>query len=187
MQKKLGKYGKNVLRRDGRWRNIAGLKTSGRYRIARRIGRLNGLGEVNVIFSRRNNERKVLALVTDDRCASATQIVRDYLKRWSIELLIKDEKQQLGLGDYRVKRYRAVVRHLHLVDCAYACLTRLALDEPSAQGHKQTKQVLSLPPISQLKAKMRQVVWNEVVKDVVKVSHEKPVIRRLEKLLANAA
>ena len=184
MKKKIGKYGQNVLRRDGHWRNIQGLKTSSRYRIAQRLGHLNGLGEVNVIYSRRNNERKVIALVTDDRRASATQIVRDYLKRWSIELLIKDEKQQLGLGDYRVKRYRAVVRHLHLVDCAYACLTRLALNEQYAQGQKQTKQVLSLPPISQLKTKMRQVIWNEAVKDVVKVSHEKPVIRRLEKLLA---
>lgn len=190
MRKKLGKYGQNVLRRDGRWRNIQGLKTSRRYRIAQRIGHLKGLGEVNVIFSRRSNDRKVIALVTDDLRASATGVVRDYLKRWSIELLIKDEKQQLGLGDYRVKRYprgRAVVRHLHLVDCAYACLTRLALDERGAQGHKQTKQVLSLPPISQLKAKMRRVVWNQAVRDVVKVSHEKPVIRRLEKLMARAA
>jgi SRSO17 transposase len=187
VQKKLRTYGKNVLRRDGRWRAIQGLKASRRYRIAQRVGYLKGLGEVNVVFSRRSGERKVLALVTDDLRASASHVVRDYLKRWSVELLIKDEKQQLGPGDYRVKRYRAVVRHLHLVDCAYACLTRLALDERGAQGHKQTKQVLSLPPISQLKAKMRRIVWNEAVEDVVRVSHERPVIRRLEKLLANAA
>jgi hypothetical protein len=31
---------------------------------------------------------------------------------------------------------------------------------------------------------MRQAAWNEAVKDVVKVSHEQPVIRRLQKLLA---
>jgi hypothetical protein len=31
----------------------------------------------------------------------------------------------LGLGDYRVLRYQAVVRHLRLVDCAYACLTHV--------------------------------------------------------------
>jgi len=184
MVKKLGQYGRNVLRRDGYWRSIQGLKTSRRYRIAGRIGSLKGLGMVQVIFSRRSADRKVIALVTSDLRASATRTVSDYLKRWSIELLIKDEKQQLGLGDYRVKRYRAVVRHLHLVDCAYACLTHLALDEQGAQGHQPTKQVLSLPPISQLKAKMRQVVWNDAVAEVVKVSHEKRVIRRLEKLMA---
>ena len=37
---------------------------------------------------------------------------------------------------------------------------------------------------NQLKDRMRQIIWQEVVKDVVKHSHKKPVIRRLEKLLA---
>ena len=110
-------------------------------------------------------------------------VVADYLKRWAIELLIKDEKQQLGLGDYRVWRYRAVVRHLHLVDLAYACLTHLALTERGAQGPKKNG-VLRLPPISQLKTRMRQVVWQEAIEDVVEHSHEWPVIRRLEQLLA---
>jgi len=31
---------------------------------------------------------------------------------------------------------------------------------------------------------MRRTVWQENVQDVIKYSHEKPVIRRLEKLLA---
>jgi SRSO17 transposase len=111
-------------------------------------------------------------------------IVADYLKRWSIEMLIKDEKQHLGLGDYRVIRYRAVVRHLHLVDCAYACLTHLGLKAQCAQGQNKSKKVLRLEPISKLKDRMRRIVWQENVQDVIKYSHEKPVIRRLEKLLA---
>jgi SRSO17 transposase len=111
-------------------------------------------------------------------------VVADYLRRWSIELLIKDEKQHLGLGAYRVLRYRAVVRHLHLVDAAYACLTHVGLKAQRAQGQKKTKRVLRLPPIRQLKADLQRAVWNEAVKDVVKASHERPVLRRLEKLLA---
>jgi hypothetical protein len=184
--RKLGKYGRNVLRRDGAWRTIEGLKAANRYRVAERLGRLRGLGDVKVIFSRRQSDRKTVALVTSDRRASAVAVVRAYLKRWAIELLIKDEKQHLGLGDYRVKRYRAVVRHLHLVDAAYACLTHLALDEHhGAQGDQQTRhKPLHLPPISQLKSAMRQRLWREAVEDVVKVSHERPVIRRLEKLMA---
>jgi hypothetical protein len=31
---------------------------------------------------------------------------------------------------------------------------------------------------------MRQAVWQEAVEDVIKHAHEKPVLRRLEKLLA---
>jgi SRSO17 transposase len=183
-KRKLESYGRNVLGRNGQWRNVEGLRKSGRYCLASRVGFMKKLGEVKVVFSRRRNERKIVALVTDDLGASMTSIVADYLKRWAIELLIKDEKQQLGLGDYRVLRYRAVVRHLHLVDIAYACLTRLALDGRDEQGQRKSDKVLRLPPISDLKARMRQVAWQEALDDVVKHSHEKPVLRRLQQLLA---
>ena len=183
--KKLAPYGRNVLRRAGRWYQIEGLRKRGMYRLACRVGFMKKLGEVKVVFSRRRGEHKAVALVTDDLRAPMQNVVTDYLKRWAIELLIKDEKQQLGLGDYRVLRYRAVVRHLHLVDIAYACLTRLAMDGRDEQGQRKNKKVLRLAPISQLKTRMRQAVWAEAVEDVIKHSHEKPVLRRLEKLLAS--
>jgi SRSO17 transposase len=177
-------YGSNVLRRGGRWMNITGLRKTHSYRVARRRGTMKKLGQVQVVFSRRRGDRKTIALVTNDLTRPAKKVVAAYLRRWAIELLIKDEKQHLGLGAYRVLRYRAVVRHLHLVDCAYACLTHLGLDAQRAQGQAKNTNVLRLPPIRQLKAEMRQAAWNEAVKDVVKVSHEQPVIRRLQKLLA---
>jgi SRSO17 transposase len=183
-KRKLEKYGRNVLARNGQWRSVQGLRKNGKYCLASRTGIMKKLGMVKVVFSRRRDERKIVALVTDDLGASMTSIVADYLKRWAIELLIKDEKQQLGLGDYRVLRYRAVVRHLHLVDIAYACLTRLAMDGRDEQGKRKNDKVLCLPPISQLKTRMRQAVWQEALDDVVKHSHEKPVLRRLEKLIA---
>jgi len=183
-KRKLAKYGRNVLRNSGIWCNITGLRKAGAYQLAERIGKLNKLGMVKIVFSRRKGENKHIAIVTDDLRASMKTIVADYLKRWSIEMLIKDEKQHLGLGDYRVIRYQAVVRHLRLVDCAYACLTHLGLKAQGAQGQNKSKKVLRLEPISKLKDKMRRIVWQENVKDVIKYSHEKPVIRRLEKLLA---
>jgi len=139
---------------------------------------------VKVVFSRRRGEKDNVALITDDVTASMKTIVANYLKRWSIEMLIKDEKQHLGLGDYRVLRYRAVARHLCLVDCAYACLTHLGIKAQCAQGRKKNNKVLRLEPISKLKERMRRMVWRENVQDVIKHSHEKAVIRRLEKLLA---
>lgn len=181
---RLSRYGPNGLRRSGRWMEIPGLKGRRAYRVAERIGHLKKLGEVKVVFSRRRGERSVIALVTDDWSRPARKVVADSLRRWSIELLIKDEKQHLGLGDYRVLRYRAIVRHLHLVDAAYACLTHLGLKTYGVQGHHKTKNVLHLPPIRRLKADLQRVVWREAIDDVAKVSHERPVLRRLEKLLA---
>ena len=184
VKRKLAKYGRNVLRNSGIWCNITGLRKTKKYRLAERIGKLNKLGTVKIIFSRRKGESKHIAIVTDDLRASMRSVVADYLKRWSIEMLIKDEKQHLGLGDYRVKRYQAVVRHLRLVDCAYACLTHVGIKAYRAQGQNKSKKVLRLEPISKLKDRMRRIVWKENVQDVIKYSHEKPVIRRLEKLLA---
>jgi len=184
IKRKLAKYGSNVLRNSGIWCDVAGLCKTNKYRLAQRIGKLNKLGTVKIVFSRRKGENKHIAIVTDDLHASMKTIVAHYLNRWSIEMLIKDEKQHLGLGDYRVLRYRAVVRHLHLVDCAYACLTHLGLKAQRAQGQNKSKKVLRLEPVSKLKDRMRRIVWRENVQDVIKYSHEKPVIRRLEKLLA---
>jgi len=180
---RLSRYASNVLRRSGRWMTITGPQRTHSYRLAERVGTMKKLGKVKVVFSRRRSDHSTIALVTNDRGRASRRVVGDYLRRWSIELLIKDEKQHLGLGAYRVLRYRAVVRHLHLVDCAYACLTHVGLEAQRAQGRNKNKNVLSLPPIQQLKADLRRAIWNEAVKEVAKVSHERTVIRRLEKLL----
>ena len=181
---KVGKYGRNVLRKDGRWFELTGLRESRICRLAERIGTLKKLGTVKIIFSRRRGEGKHIAIVTDKLEASMKSIVADYLKRWSIEMLIKDQKQHLGLGDYRVRRYEAVVRHLLLVDAAYACLTHVGIKAHCAQGHNKNDKVLRLESIGSLKQRKRQIVWQDNIKDVIKYSHERPVIRRLEKLLA---
>lgn len=181
---KLGTYGRKVLHKHGRWYAIKGLRKTKTYCLAERVGFMKGLGPVKVVFSRRRGQKDSVALVTDEVTASMKAIVARYLKRWSIEVLIKDEKQHLGLGDYRVLRYRAVARHLCLVDCAYACLTHVGIEAQRAQGQMKDTKVLRLEPISVLKQRMRQMVWRENVHDVIKHSHEKSVIRRLEKLLA---
>lgn len=182
---KIGSYGRNLLNRTGVWYSLQGLRKTSRYKLVQRIGTMNKLGAVKVVFSKRRNDRTVIALVTDDLRASMKKIVSRYLKRWAIEVMIKEQKQHLGLGDYRVWRYRAIVRHLSLVDSAYACLTHVGLQDQRAQGDKnETKDMLSVPPISRLKARMHQIIWRQEVQHVIKISHEKTVIRRLEKLLA---
>ena len=136
------------------------------------------------IPGRRTETLIVVTSLTDAEVYPQEDLAELYGYRWNAEMLIKDEKQNLGLGAYRVLRYRAVVRHLHLVDCAHACLTHVGLEAQRAQGRKDAKNVLRLPPIRQLKQELRQMVWNEALKGVAKVSHERAVIRRLEKLLA---
>jgi hypothetical protein len=73
-----------------------------------------------------------------------------------------------------------------LVDIAYTCLTRPALDNQDEQGCCQCQKALRLPPISPLKAQTSQMAWREAIQDVVQNSHEEPVLRRLEKLPATS-
>jgi len=84
----------------------------------------------------------------------------------------------------KVSLYYRGVRHLRLVDCACACLTHMGIKAYRAQGQNKSKKVLRLEPISKLRDRMRRIVRQENVQNVIKYSHEKPVIRRLEKLLA---
>jgi hypothetical protein len=181
---KLGAYGKNVLRNYGTWHRIRGIRAVKTCRIAERVGNLKKAGLVKIVFSRIKGQRDYRSIVTNDLKSDMKTIVADYLKRWAIELLIKEQKQHLGLGDYRLLRYRAVVRHLHLVDCAYACLTHLGIQIPNEKGRTKHTKVLQLKTISFLKDRMRRIVLQENVKSVIRYSHERPVIRRLEKLLA---
>ena len=62
------------------------------------------------------------------------------------------------------------------------------MDGDSATGTgkqaEQAERVLRLPSIRQLKTDLQRIVWREAVNDVVRISHERPVLRRLEKLLA---
>jgi len=69
-KRKVGKDGRNVLRNNGKWYNITSLRKSGKYRLAERVGSLNGLGMVKIVFSRRRGESKHIALVSDDLSAS---------------------------------------------------------------------------------------------------------------------
>ncbi|MBA7668409.1 hypothetical protein ES703_76519 [subsurface metagenome] len=80
------------MRNGGKWYNVSGLRKTKKYRLAERIGQLNGLGTVKIVFSRRKGESKHIAIVTDDLRASMRSIVADYLKRWSIEILKQDQE-----------------------------------------------------------------------------------------------
>jgi len=48
----------------------------------------------------------------------------------------------------------------------------------------ETKNMLSVAPISELKAQMQRIVWRQEVHNVIHITYEKSVVHRLEKLLA---
>lgn len=158
-RRKLGAYGPEVLRRDGRPVKVRGKK----YRLAERVGHLKHLGRVKLVFSRRPRDAAWVCLVTNETRWSQSTVLSHYLRRWGIEVFFKASKQNLGLGDYHLLRYRGIERYLCLVLIAYLLLTHLALDAPDAKAQRTKRADLRLPSISQLQQDLRRHLWNHVL------------------------
>lgn len=163
-RRKLGAYGREVLRRDGRPVKVRAKK----YRLAERVGHLKHLGRVKLVFSRRPGDAAWVCLVTNETRWCKTTVLSHYLRRWGIEQFFKASKQNLGLGDYHLLRYRGIERYLCLVLIAYLLLTHLALDAPDAKAQLTKRADLRVPSIPQLQQDLRRHLWNHVLDRLAK-------------------
>ena len=85
---------------------------------------IDGLGDQQLVCVRRRNEKKNEwgpwhFLLTSLRFSDPESVVRWYLKRWSIEPFHEVSKQELGFGEYQLRKHRGIVKHLFLVLVAY--------------------------------------------------------------------
>ncbi len=171
-------YGERVLRRSGKKVRLPGGRKA---RIALRKGTLKGVGEVLVLFSRRQGERKVVAIVTNDLTLTAEQILAGYKDRWPIEIAFKDQKQHLGLGDYQTRSLRGVVTHLHLVAIAHVLLTHHAVKALGAQA-QQKNTVLQIPTVQDLREAIRRALWNDALNQLKKKVKRPAALRYIKEL-----
>jgi hypothetical protein len=178
-RRKLGKYGPHVLRRDGRPVKVRGKK----YRLAERVGHLKHLGRVKLVFSRRPRDSAWVCLVTNETRWSQSTVLSHYLRRWGIEVFFKASKQNLGLGDYHLLRYRGIERYLCLVLIAYLLLTHLALDAPDAKAQRKKRADLRLPSISQLQQNLRRHLWNHVLDGLAKSKTTRLAAKKLREAI----
>lgn len=158
-KRKISTYGANVLKRDGRFQTCRGKK----YRLAQRVGRLSKLGRVKLVFSRRAKEKCWICMATNETRWGAMRVLSEYLNRWPIEVLFKESKQYLGLGDYQVLRYRGIERYLHLVLIAHLLLTHLGAKESGAQAKKDTTKPLDIPSVPQLQTLLRTKLFDDTI------------------------
>ena len=181
-KRKLSKYGPNVLKRDGRWISVENKS----YRLAERVGRLSKLGRVKLVFSRRSREKSWICMVTNATRWSAKRVLSHYLNRWPIEVLFKESKQYLGLGDYQVLRYRGIERYLCLVLIAHLLLTHLAITKPSAQADDKAKPI-DLGSIPQRQQMLRSKIWDDTINTMEAGSRNRRVGKKLKELIMLAS
>lgn len=145
--------------------------------------KVSDLGQLHVVFSRKNGDKKILGIVTDDPNMLAGQMIRMYDKRWRIEVFFKDGKQLLGLGQYQNVSAEAAVTHLHLVCFAYALLTHIAITGEGAKAKRKSAVKLST---ADLQNEARRIVWNDLAEHLKQLSSGTQVVKELERLLIAA-
>lgn len=178
-KRKISQYGANVLKRDGRFVTARGKK----YRLAQRVGRLSKLGRVKLVFSRRAKEKSWICMATNETRWGALRVLSEYLNRWPIEVLFKESKQYLGLGDYQVLRYRGIERYLHLVLIAHLLLPHLGASQPGAQAEQDTTKPLDLPSIPQLQSLLRTKLWDDTIETMEKGTRHRRIGKKLKQLV----
>ena len=182
---KTGSYGSRLLRRRPK-KTFSICKSKGRIKYTYvDAGWLNvsDLGRLHVVFSRKKTDPRILGLVTDDPKLSASQMIRTYDDRWSIEVFFKDGKQLLGLGQYQNVSYEAAVTHLHLVCFAYPLLPHVAITREGAQGKQKSTARLST---GDLQNEVRRIVWDDLTDYLKQFPSGNQIVKELERLLIAA-
>lgn len=178
-KRKLATYGKNLLNRQGRATTCRGKN----YRLAERVGRLSKLGRVKLVFSRRARERSWITMATNATRWGAVRVLSHYLDRWPIEVLFKESKQYLGLGDYQVLRYRGIERYLHLVLIAHLLLTHLGVNTQGAKAEPEETKPLDLHSVPQLQSVLRNKLWDDNINSMEKGPRNRRVGRKIKQMI----
>jgi len=172
-----------------RGRNVHMKRAHGRratLRLASADGRLSRIGRVRLVVSKRpaGPWRRTVAIVTDETKLDPRRIVAIYETRWLIEVLFKELRQDLGLGDYQMLAEDGIVHHLHVCCLAHLLLTHQSLQRLGAQARKTDEQV-KLPPMNQRLRSLREHVARDQIRRLVKgPEHARLRTRLCDHLLA---
>jgi hypothetical protein len=147
--------------------NVRMKRSSGRYarlRIACADGRLDKIGQVRLVASKRPRGpwKRCIAIVTNECGLRPRQIVAIYEKRWLIEVLFKELVQDLGLGDYQMLTEDGIVHHLRTCCLAHLLLTHQSMKGLGEKARKANTQV-DIPPMSQRLAHLRNRLAREQI------------------------
>lgn len=149
-KKKIKQLAPGVLRYHGHRIRVKRSRGWRWMRIASVVGALGRTGEVRLVCSKRSgpSSKELLSVVTNELNMKPREIIATYEKRWNIEVLFKELRNSLGLGEYQVLSRTAIERHLHLSCMAHQTLTHQAVMEEGAQAKQEYKDVI-LPTLNQ--------------------------------------
>jgi hypothetical protein len=183
---KLGSLAPGWLRHDARSVRMPRARGYAKMRIASVDGHLSRIGQVRLVASKRRRDpwRNLVIFATNAR-GDARQIVSVYERRWDIEVMFKELRSDLGLGDYQMLDERPIVRHLHLCVLAHLLLTRHAMERVAAQARKANHEV-ALPPMSIRRESLRTAIRRAQIRRLVGGRKHRMLRSKLEPYLLAA-
>jgi hypothetical protein len=101
---------------------------------------VHSIGEVRLVFSTTQKDLgtatpdDVKILMTNDLRLSVRDVIELYSLRWQIELLFKELKSVLGLGQYRFRKFEAVEGWVELALTAFLYLEHYRVRQLSRRG-----------------------------------------------------
>lgn len=165
------------MKRDRGWRWM---------RIAAVDGRLKKIGAVRVVFSKRPRDpwKAMVAFVTNETRLSARAVVASYERRWAIEVVFKELKGTLGLGEYQMQTRQGIERHLHVCGLAHLALTHHSLRTVGAQAKVANKDV-PLPKFRDRLESLRKEVRRDRANRFANRIRHKKIRKRVREHLLN--
>ena len=187
VSQKIGDLGPGLLKYRGKRVHMRRARGWAKMRIAAVDGRLARTGDVRLVFSKRPRSawKTMVAFATNETKLPARAIVSIYEKRWAIEVLFKELRGDLGLGDYQVLSKDAIQRHLHLCGLAHLMLTHHSMDTVGAQARKANTEV-PLPTMNERLATLRNRLRHDQLRRLFRGKRHHKLRQRLQRYLLAA-
>jgi hypothetical protein len=115
--------------------------------------------------------KKCIAVVTSETGLRPREVVAIYERRWTIEVLFKELRQDLGLADYQMIAEDGIVHHLHVCCLAHLLLTHRSLEALGAKAKKPNKQVTPPPLSNRLRTLRAEIVKDQIGRLVTGEQH----------------
>lgn len=177
-----------VLRYHGQRIRVKRSRGWRRMKIGSVVGCLGKTGEVRLVCSKRSgpSSKELLSVATNETNMKPREVITTYEKRWNIEVLFKELRNSLGLGEYQVLSRTAIERHLHLSCMAHQTLTHQAIMAEGAKAKQKNKEV-TLPTLNQRIQSIRQRINHDRTERILNRIKDKKLKSKLRFYLLKEA
>ncbi len=124
-----------------------------------------------------------MAVATNELERAPREVIAIYEKRWNIEVLFKELRSELGLGDYQMLKRKGIRRHLHLVCLAHLLLTHHSMKAAGAQACQ--KKEIPLPRFRERITTLRQQIRHDQIMSFTRGIKQKRIRQRVREHLMN--